>query len=185
MLDSEPRQVPGGPLDTDPIRDAFLDLHGRSLHGFALLLCLGERRIAAELASDALADASERLGELRHPERAAAWLRAHVVRGAPRRLRLTADGEVILAEIGADVSIVRSLARLGLRERAALVATTVERLDPRDVGVIIGRDGARLDSIVASARRRYLRAYLRVATEVSLDGPIAARVHETALRALA
>lgn len=184
MLDTELRQLPGGPLDTDPIRDAFLDMHGRSLHGFALLLCLGDRRVAAELASDALADATDRLGDLRHPERAAAWLRAHVLRAAPRRLRLTADGEATLAEIGADVGIVRSLAGLGLRERAALIATTIERLDPRDVGIIVDRDGARLDAIVASARRRYLRAYLRVATDVSLDGPIAAQVHETALRAI-
>lgn len=184
MLATEPRQLPGGPLDTDPIRDAFLDMHGRSLHGFTLLLCLGDRRVAAELASDALADATDRLGELRHPERAAAWLRAHIVRAAPRRPRLRPDTTAALAEIGAEERVVQALAALRPRERAALIATAIERLDLRDVGVIVGRDGARLDALVASARQRYLRAYLRVAGEVSLDGPIAARVHETAQRAI-
>lgn len=185
MLATEPRPMPGESLDIAPIRDAFLDMHGRSLHGFALLMCLGDRRAAAELAGSALAAATDRLGELRHPERAAAWLRARVVRTAPRRSRPDPDGLAALAEIGADEGVVRALAPLRQRERAALVATAIERFDPLDVAVIVARSGARLDALLATARRRYLAAYLRSAPEPQVDGPIMVRVHHIARQVIA
>jgi len=185
MLETEPRPMPGGSLDTDPIRDAFRDMHGRSLHGFALLLCLGDRRAAAALATDALDAARDRLDELRHPERAAAWLRARVVRAAPRRSRLDADGWAMLAELGAEEGVVRGLAALGHHERAAIIATAIERLDTRDVSTVVGRHGGWLDALMTSARRRYLRACLRVTGMAVPDGPIARQVHETARRAIA
>ena len=66
----------------EAMRAAFRELHGRRLHGFALLLTLGDRPSAARLASEALADGAMRVEELRHPERAAAWLRHRVVERA-------------------------------------------------------------------------------------------------------
>ena len=123
---------------------AFRDVHARSLHGFALLLTLGDRPQASRLAESALARASGRVGELRHPERAAAWLRRHVVRGARTgRLRRRAPASR-LAELGADAAMMRALASLSPRERAALLASDVERLDRRDVASVVARDGSAL-----------------------------------------
>src|ERR687895_367576 len=68
-----PERSPDPPVEV--VRAAFRELHGRRLHGFALLLTLGDRERAASLASDALAAGQLRVDELRHPERAAAWLR--------------------------------------------------------------------------------------------------------------
>jgi hypothetical protein len=60
-------------------RAAFRDLHGSRLYGFALIVAMGERQWAAQAATQALAEGELRLPELRHPERAAAWLRRRVV----------------------------------------------------------------------------------------------------------
>src|SRR5690606_20820527 len=73
------------------LRAAFDELHGSRLHGFALLLTLGDRARAARLAGEALAAAEPRIDALRHPERAAAWLRAHVVRSSHRPSRRGTD----------------------------------------------------------------------------------------------
>ena len=78
------------------MRDAFRELHGSRLHGFAQLLVLGDRHAAAKLASDALADGAARVDELRHPERAAAWLRRRVVERARVRRGDPVDAAVML-----------------------------------------------------------------------------------------
>ena len=83
--------------------------------------------------------------ELRHPERAAAWLRAHVAKGAASIRRR--EGRVVavaLGGLGADPAVVAGLAALDMSERAAFIAASIETLDPRDVAVVVERDGARL-----------------------------------------
>ncbi|MEA2650619.1 MAG: hypothetical protein QOI85_340, partial [Chloroflexota bacterium] len=77
------------PMETSPelVRAAFRDLHGTRLHGFALLVTLGDHARAARLAGEAIAAGTARTSELRHPERAAAWLRRRVTRNAERRGR--------------------------------------------------------------------------------------------------
>src|SRR6187431_2709085 len=80
----------------DVLRAAFRELHGRRLHGFALLLTLGDRPGAARLASEALAAGAMRVDELRHPERAAAWLRHRLVDRARVGRAAQADARVLL-----------------------------------------------------------------------------------------
>lgn len=171
----------------DLVRDAFRELHGRHLHGFALLLMLGDAPRAAQLAVVALSEGVTRVDELRHPERAAAWLRSRVVqaargmRSAPMRhaQRLQA-----LAELGVDEPMLSSLAVLDRLERAALISSAVERLDRRDVAVVVGRDGAALDRLLARARRRYAAARANASDDI-LDGPLVDRVRAIASQAMA
>lgn len=173
---------------SEGMRAAFRDLHGRRLHGFALLLTLGDRSRAARLAADAMADGTAHIDELRHPERAAAWLRARVVRatrgmgrGGPRQ----GDRLQALSAIDADAGLLAGLTALGLVERAALIASSVERLDRRDVATIVGKDGSALDTLLSRARLRYARRFATAAPEGVPAGPVTERVREVAAKAMA
>lgn len=184
MLATDTRPQAHGASHQDEVRAAFHALHGRSVHGFALLLMLGDRTAAAQMAADALASASARVDELRHPERAAAWMRARIVRGprpGRRTLRPNADA---LAEIGADEGVITALGALDHLERAAIIASVVERLDPRDVAVVVGRDGSRLHRLIARGRQRYAAAYLGASPVEVQDGPIATRLRDVAHRTI-
>src|SRR5688500_17359124 len=169
-------------------RAAFRELHGPRLHGFALLLTLGDQPGAARLAADALAAGSARTSELSHPERAAAWLRQRVVREAGRRrseMTRPDRRRAALEELGVDDAAFAGLRALNLRERAALVATTVERLDRRDVATIIGLDGTRLERHIRRASRRAMRAGAAVHGERPVSvGPLVTRIRDIARRAL-
>ena len=187
MSDTAPTPPPEpstAPPDEGVLRDAFRELHGRRLHGFALLLTLGDRPAAARLATDALAAGAERVDELRHPERAAAWLRRRVVDRARVSRGVAADPDVVL-DLGADEATVTALASLARLERAALIASTVERLDPRDVATIVGRDGSRLDRLLVRARQSFIRLHADVTTDEPPDGPVSAHVQALARRAMA
>ena len=175
-LDRSPNSNP------EVMRAAFRELHGRRLHGFALLLTLGDRPAAARLASDALEAGATRVDELRHPERAAAWLRHRVVGRARIGRAADADARVLL-NLGVDEALVVAFGSLGRLERAALIASTVERLDRRDVASIVGREGSSLDRMLRRARGRLMRAYAETAVEPP-DGPIAAHVQGLARRAM-
>ncbi len=167
------------------IQAAFRELHGARLHAFALLLTLGDREQAAELASAAIAAASDRIPQLRHPERAAAWLRARVTREArlgDRRL----DRSLRLADLNVAPAALAGLAALSREERAGLIATAIERLDRRDVAVVVRRNGERLDSLLRRARRRYLDAAAAAPDPPDgPPGPIALRLAATVTRTLA
>jgi DNA-directed RNA polymerase specialized sigma24 family protein len=173
-------------VPADLLRAAFRELHGPRLHGFALLLALGDQSVAARLAADALAAGSARAAELSHPERAAAWLRQLVVREAGRRPSAMTRPDrrrAALEELGVDDAAFAGLSALNLRERAALVVTTVERLDRRDVATIIGLDGTRLERLLRRARRRATSAGATVHGEQPAgDGPLVARIRDIARR---
>ena len=175
-------------VPADLQRAAFRELHGPRLHGFALLLTLGDQPVAARLAADALAAGSARTTELSHPERAAAWLRQRVVRGAGRRRSEMSRPDrrrAALEELGVDDAAFAGLSALNLRERAALVVTTVERLDRRDLATIIGLDGARLERLVRRARRRAMSAGATVHGErPASDGPLVTKIRDIARRTL-
>lgn len=170
------------------LRAAFDELHGPRLHGFALLLTMGDRERAARLAGAALAAAGSRTEALRHPERAAAWLRARVVRGAGGRTRPRAEAvparTTILGSLGVDAATYAGLAALAPRERASIVAAVVERLDRRDVATIVGRDGAALDRLLVRARRRYMAAHAAAAGDAAPHGPLVERLAAEAARAM-
>lgn len=163
--------LPAGPtphFDDELLRAAFRDVHGSRLHGFALLVTLGDRHVAGDAAGAALAEGTARAHELRHPERAAAWLRARVLRLVRRRrFAAAAAGEPArrraLAALGVDDPMYAALAPLSTAERAALVAANVERLDPVDVETVLATERRDAQRIVRQARERYLRAYLSAA----------------------
>jgi hypothetical protein len=178
--------LPNEAPSPDLVRAAFRELHARRLHGFAQLFVLGDRALAARLAAEALASGAQNVDALRHPERAAAWLRRHVVDHAGR----TAAGgsqavdRHALGDLGADDGVVAGLALLGRHERAALIASAIERLDRRDVAAIVGRDGGTLDRLLRKARQRYLQGYTAIAREPVSDGPLTVRIREVAQRTL-
>lgn len=181
----EARPQPDGDVSRQESIAAFRDVHGRHLHGFALLLTLGDRQAAAALAAGALADATLHLDELRHPERAAAWLRANVVRQARRgRFAPSSNGMAALETLDVPRAAAQALSQVGLVERAALITTVMERLDRRDVAVVVGRDGDRLERLLVSARRRYASAY-EAAGGTKIDGPLTRRIQAIADRAMA
>jgi DNA-directed RNA polymerase specialized sigma24 family protein len=167
---------------------SFRELHGRRLHAFALLVTLGNRPLAARLSAEALAAAAVQSRDLRHPERAAAWLRARVLSRLPRRVHepSPADERVALEPLDVDRAVIDGLAALSVRERAALVAADLERLDPRDVSVLVGRSGPALERVLTGARRRYMRAHTAAPlADASSDGQLVARIRDIAQRALA
>ena len=175
--------------EPDPYRDsalaAFREVHARSLYGFALLLELGDRPRATQLAENALASAVGRVDGLRHPERAAAWLRGRAVRQARANIRLGRRPPAgRLAELGAEESVMRALAFLSPRERAALIASDIERFDRRDVASIVALDAPALEQLLRRARERYFRAYADSAPGEVPDGPTVLRIQAIAHRHL-
>jgi DNA-directed RNA polymerase specialized sigma24 family protein len=191
MQASENRATTSVETPPELVRAAFRDLHGTRLHGFALLVTMGDRARAARLAGEAIAAGTARTTELRHPERAAAWLRRRVTRnaeraGRPARRGPAAEGRRALEELGADAAAFAGLSALSTRERAALVADSIERLDRGDVATIVGVDGARLDRLVGRARRRYTETVAAALDdEAAVSGPTAIRIQAIAARALA
>jgi DNA-directed RNA polymerase specialized sigma24 family protein len=180
--------IPGAP-SAEVVRAAFRDLHGARLHGFALLLTLGDQAVAARLAADALAAAAISTADLSHPERAAAWLRRHVVRNARGQMRDSAAAagrrRAALEGLGADAAAFASFAPLDLRERAVLAAYTVERLDRRDVATIVGMEGARLDRLIRHALSRAMESAGRVLDDDRGEGgPIMTSIRAIAERTM-
>jgi hypothetical protein len=144
------------------LAEAFRDLHGSRLHGFAILVTLGETRSAERAAGDALAAGAQQAAALRHPERAAAWLRARTLRGLPRGTSRNASTEVAarreaLANLGVDGAVFEGLAALGVKARAALIASAIECFEPIDIETILGAGPAGTRRTIAEARNRYLR----------------------------
>ena len=189
QADSPNRPAPGPAAPTDLRRAAFRDLHGSRLHGFALLVTLGNQALAARLASEAIAAGSADSDELSHPERAAAWLRRHVVRAVRGQLRDSPDTasrrRAVLEEIDVDAVAFAALAALDVRERAAVAAHTVERLDLRDVATIVGIDGARLERVIRRAHAKAIRSAGRALDlRPHEDGPITTRIRESAERTM-
>ncbi|MEO8247640.1 MAG: hypothetical protein ABI622_11055 [Chloroflexota bacterium] len=173
--------------DLELLRAAFRDVHGARLHGFALVLVLGNRHAAARLTADTFAALAEDAPRLRHPERAAAALRAELLRRArSTRTRTVADTELqALAHLGVDAETAAALARLGMVDRAAMLASDIERFGDEDVAVILGVSPARARQVTTRARRRYVD--LRAVTDVRApprDGSIVARVEAAAARAM-
>jgi hypothetical protein len=163
--------------------DAFVALHGERLLGFGLLVTLGDRGLATMLSAEALAAGADRIGQLRHPERAAAWLRARLTkaaRGPAWGQRRPSDPErrEALRALGVEPAAYDALASLDVRGRAAIAASAVEGLTAADVHEIVGSDDR-----VRRARRDYLTAYVaasRIRNEKPPAGTLTNRVNATA-----
>ena len=173
---------------------AFRDLHGPRLHGFAILVTLGDRQSAEAVAGFALAAGAEQAAALRHPERAAAWLRSRTLRAlhqqrSPGRSISVEARRAALAQLGVEEPVYRGLAALGINARAALVASDIERFDPIDVETILDAAPAATRHAVAEARDRFLRIASGTVGEWADEtadrptGEIASRVESVATRA--
>ncbi len=142
------------------LRAAFREAHGARLHGFALLVTLGDRQLAAALAADALAAGTRHAAALRHPERAAAWMRRRILRSTPRSTRRATPAEedrrAALATLGVDAATYDVLAQFGVQQRAALVAGVVEGLSPLDLELVLGTSATSVRRRLSEARRSFL-----------------------------
>lgn len=169
------------------VHHALRELHAPSLHGFALLLTLGDRRRALALTTDALASADRHVAQLRHPERAAAWLRSRIIAAAGRRdSRIDARSRLdALEPLGVTAPVLAGLAAIGVLERAALIGSGIERMDARDVATIVGRTGTRLYVLLRRARRGFLDGCAGAPDGLpGPGGPLDDLVRATAVRAL-
>ncbi len=170
------------PPDRSALEAAFRELHGRRLHGFALLLTLGDRDRAATLAGEALSAGCLRVAELRHPERAAAGLRARVTR---RVGRVTpSEPAPSLASLGVDGATLHGLAALDTRARAAVIGRASEGLDLRDVGTIVERAGRPLGRIVDRGIARFVAARASIAGSEDEAGPTTELIRTVARQAI-
>ena len=147
--------------DSELLHAAFRDVHAARLYGFALLVLHGDRPAAAYLTNVTLHDHAAQVMALRHPERAAAALRADLVRRARRIRRPSVNAEermAALASLHVDEATTEALGALRIAARAAIVAADVERFGEEDVATILGRSAHAARRTVAAARRDYLRA---------------------------
>lgn len=154
ITDAEP------PGTAESLREAFRHLHGPRLHGFALLVTLGDVQRAEWAASAALASGEGRASSLRHPERAAAWIRAQLV---PTLRRFHRPGPTDMAArrgalrgLGVDGPAFDGLAALDFEARVAFVASSIERFAPLDIETILRRGPAATHRAIERARQRYL-----------------------------
>ncbi len=159
-----------------------------------MLVSLGESALAEKVASAALSAGADQADALRHPERAAAWLRARLLRdlhqGNTRGEAISTEGrKAALAPMGIDDPVYEGLAVLGLEGRAALVASAVERFEEIDIATILGTSPSAARKVIARARDRYLKTVdaLPAGSATQTTGPagdIATRVHDVAARAM-
>lgn len=181
-------RTPGARHQTpDVISAAFRDLHGHRLHGFALLLTLNDAELAGRLAGDALRDGTRRVGRLRHPERGAAWLRSHVVVGARKAGRMAwphGATELVDDRLGVDSSVLKALGKLSRIERAAVIAWYVERFGRGDAETIVGRRGRRFDTLLHTARSKYVASYTSTDAPAQKDGPFVGEIRSIVARVI-
>lgn len=180
--------VPNDLKETDLLRAAFRDLHAARLHGFALLVTRGDRARAAQAAANAMAAGTLRAAELRHPERAAAWLRREVL-DELRRTRATshltlAERRAALRDIGAAEPVIAAVGELTQERRAALVAGVIERFALTDLATILDTNLPGARRTLQGARREYLAAAQHSMhgqpDDVVADGALAARINQIA-----
>ncbi len=147
------------------------------------------------MASEALAAGAAQADALRHPERAAAWLRARVLRalqhGVSRDESMPApERQRALARLGVDAAAYEGLAALSPTGRAAVVASAIERFESIDIETILGATPTAARRVLAQARARYLEAVggrpagQPSAASASTEGLLAKTVREVAQRAM-
>lgn len=171
------------PMEDRSLHDAFVELHGDRLFGFALLVTLGDATLAGSITAQALAQGVERMDRLRHPERAAAWLRANVTRAAKgpawgHQRPSEMERRDALGPLGVDPTTYDALSSLDARARAAITATAIEGFNTADVHEIVGSD-----SYVRKARRDYMTAFVAAAKTrgtTTPAGSLAERVDDVA-----
>lgn len=193
-MSSNPSAVPAQVGDAK-LEAAFRRLHGRRLHGFALLVALGEAEAAERAADEALAAGARDAAALGHPEHAAAWLRARTLRGLHKSLSRGTPTPVstrrkALTSLGVDDAVYEGLSSLSAEGRAALVASVIERVEPMDAEMILGASPAGARQLIARARDRYLQVVEKGQSawqsgqSSQPEGVLAKRIRDVAARAM-
>lgn len=139
------------------------------LRGFAMLVALGDQH-AANAAWRRALDAAARRGARQPLTRPAGWLRRRVLRQLdgglidrvqqhlPNATReLDEERRATLRALGATDVVIHGLRTLSAPERAAVVAHAIERLDPSDLGELLGVREAAIPRVVARAVRHYVK----------------------------
>jgi DNA-directed RNA polymerase specialized sigma24 family protein len=172
------------------LRAAFRDAHGARLNGFALILTLGDNELAGALSAEALAAGSPHAATLRHPERAAAWLRQRVLRRIPRASRRAGPSEEerrsTLAALGVDAATYDVLARFSIQQRAAFIAGEVEGLSPLDLELVLGTGASSARRRLSETRRLFLARRSAAADRTAMPdtSSLEARIQTIANQAL-
>jgi DNA-directed RNA polymerase specialized sigma24 family protein len=180
--------LPVEAADADELQGAFTDAHAARLHGFALLLTVGDGPRAAAAAIAALEEAGERAVDMQHPEQAAAWLRRQVIselrRTWPTPHLPPEERRAALGRMGVAEPLISSLEDMSVERRAALVAGTIEGLAMADVAIALDTDLGGAYVAVEGARRDYLTAAARVAVPgpTATPGALAQRIGEIRAR---
>jgi hypothetical protein len=165
-------------------------MHASRLHGFALLLTIGDEARAAGAAAAAMRAGAKRAEELRHPERAAGWLRHQVInelrRTWPAVVVTPIEWHAALRRMRASDVLISALEGMTVERRAALVAGTIEGMDLADVATILDTDLVRAGRAVEGSRREYLETAARMAlpAEGAAPGPLAERIREITARTI-
>jgi len=121
-----------------------------------------------------MARATPHLADLRHPERAAAWLRGTALPSlsSDRKGEPEAARRETLRSLGVTDATFAGLAGMDVRERAAFVAAAVERFEALDVETILRSDAVTARRLVDRARRHYVAyAGAAIVREPSADDP--------------
>jgi DNA-directed RNA polymerase specialized sigma24 family protein len=175
--------------DAEQLQATSLDAYAARLHGFALLLTVGDEPRAAAAAIAAL-EAGERAAELQHPEQAAAWLRRQVIaelrRTWPTPSLPPEERRAALGRMAVGEPLISALESMSAEHRAALVAGTIEGLGMADVATTLDTDLAGAYVAVEGARLDYMTAAERMAAPgpAATPGPLAKRISEIRARAV-
>ena len=175
--------------DAEELQAASLDAHAARLHGFALLLTVGDGPRAAAAAIAALED-GERAAEMQHPAQAAAWLRRQVIvelrRTWPTPYLPPEQRRAALGRMGVVEPLISSLEGMSAEQRAALVAGTIEGMAMADVATVLDTDLGGAYVAVEGARLDYMKAAARAAAPGpgATPGPLAQRIGEVRARSV-
>ena len=195
QIDAEETPTTGHALpveaeDAEQLQAASWDAHAARLHGFALLLTVGDQPRAASAAIAALEAGAERAAS-QDSDQAAAWLRREVI-GELRRTWPTPqlqpeERHAVLHRMGVADPLISSLEGMSAERRAALVVSTIEGMAMADVANTLDTDLGDAYRVVEAARLDYLTTTLQVTApgRTETPGPLARRISEIQARAIA
>ena len=194
QIDAEETPTTGHALpveaeDAEQLQEASSDANAARLHGFALLLTVGDEPRAAAAAIAALEAGAER-AESQDADQAAAWLRREVI-GELRRTWPTpylAPGErhAVLSRMGVAEPLISALEEMSAEQRAALVVSSIEGMAMADVATTLDADLGDAYRAVEGARLDYLTTAARMTAPgpAATPGPLARRISEIRARAI-
>ena len=196
LIDAEGTHTTGHALpieavDAEQLQVAFWDAPAARLHGFALLLTVGDEPRAAAAARAALEAGDEHAAEMQPPEQAAVWLRRQLIselrKTWPTPYLPPQERRAALGRMGVVEPLISSLEGMSAEGRAALIASTIEGMGMADVATTLDTDLGGAYRAVEGARRDYLTAAARMAAgrPAATPGPLAHRIGEIRAGAIA